>query len=111
MRWTLHRFTRGPKFVSQRIAILPYKGAALRQVVVRLRSRQSLTRTLSNGPGRTETLVKGTGQEKDVSEYLVLQRRMMKDREEPWMIWGTTEESDPATILGADTAEPAMTRG
>lgn len=111
MHWTLHKFTRGPKFVSHRIAVLPYKGAALRQVVVRLRSRQSLTRTVSNGLGRKEKPIREEEQEKDVSEYLVLQRRIMKDREEPWMVWGTTEESDLTTIVGVDTVESAMTRG
>ncbi|KAI4124125.1 MAG: hypothetical protein LQ338_004971 [Usnochroma carphineum] len=83
MRWTLHRFARGPKFVSQRIAMLPYKGAALRQVVVRLRSRQSLARLVSSGKNKPEEIVKGTGDEKEVSEYLVLQRRVMKNQEGP----------------------------
>lgn len=91
--------------------MLPYKGAALRQVVVRLRSRQSLTRTVANGFSRTEIFTQGEGQEKDVSEYLVLQRRMMKDREEPWMIWGTTEETDITTIVGADSLESMTARG
>ncbi|KAL8734418.1 MAG: hypothetical protein Q9181_003221 [Wetmoreana brouardii] len=99
VRWTLHRFSRGPKFVSQRIAMLPFKGSAIRQVVVRLQSRQTLVRVLSNGSSRPEELVKGTGEDKPVSEYLVLQRRMWQGEEEPWMIWGTTEETDPDTVL------------
>lgn len=87
--------------------MLPYKGAALRQVVVRLKSHQSLARLVSDGKNKSETLVKGTGENAKVSEYLVLQRRMMKDEEGPWMIWGTTEETDPASLLGPDTPKMA----
>ncbi|KAI4195697.1 MAG: hypothetical protein LQ350_007054 [Teloschistes chrysophthalmus] len=93
IRWTLHRFTRGPKFVSQRIAVLPLSGSAVRQVIVRLQSRQTLARVGSSGPGLMEDAYKQPDKEKAVSEYLVLQRRMWKGEEEPWMIWGTTEET------------------
>ena len=79
--------------------MLPFEGSALRQVIVFLKSRQSLARFVSSGPGRPEHLVKGTGEEKQVSEYLVLQRRIWKEREEPWMVWGTTNETDPDTVL------------
>lgn len=110
MRWTLHRFIQGPKFVSQRIAMLPYKGAALRQVVVRLQSSQSLARSVSNGKPRSETLVKGTGEEMQVSEYLVLQRRMVRDEEGPWLIWGTTNETDPETIHQLSISDPSVAK-
>ncbi|KAL8854890.1 MAG: hypothetical protein Q9221_000397 [Calogaya cf. arnoldii] len=99
LRWTLHKFIRAPKFVSQRVGVLPYKGSAIRQVVVRMRSRQSLARMVSRGPGRPDAQIQGTGEEKDVTEYLVLQRRIWKEIEEPWMIWGTTDETDPDTVL------------
>ncbi|KAL8994919.1 MAG: hypothetical protein Q9169_005256 [Polycauliona sp. 2 TL-2023] len=102
LRWTFHKLIRRPRFVSHRVAILPYKGSAIRQVVIRMRSRQSLARMVSRGPGRPDAPIQGTGEEKDVSEYLVLQRRQWKDVEEPWMIWGTTEETDPETVLSAN---------
>ncbi|KAL8659691.1 MAG: hypothetical protein Q9226_000316 [Calogaya cf. arnoldii] len=98
-RWNLHKFIRAPKFVSQRVGVLPYKGSAIRQVVVRMRSRQSLARMVSRGPGRPDAQIQGTGEEKDVTEYLVLQRRIWKEIEEPWMVWGTTDETDPDTVL------------
>ncbi|KAL8708274.1 MAG: hypothetical protein Q9220_006851 [cf. Caloplaca sp. 1 TL-2023] len=103
LHWTLHKYLRGPKFVSQRIAMLPYKGAAIRQVVVRLQSRQSLERTVSPGRDRSDGHPNEKDAGKTVSEYLVLQRRMWKEKEEPWMIWGTTEETDPNTVLASDT--------
>ena len=65
----------------------------MRQAVVKLHSKQSLARLKPNGD-----LVPGTGQVKDVSEYVVLQRRMWKEEEEPWMVWGTVEESDWRTV-------------
>ncbi|KAL8681497.1 MAG: hypothetical protein Q9186_002383 [Xanthomendoza sp. 1 TL-2023] len=110
LRWTLSKFTHGPKFVSHRVAVLPYKGSAIRQMVIRMRSRQSLARLVSGGPGRPEALVQGTGDEKLISEYLVLQRRMWKEMEEPWMIWGTTEETDPDTVLSSDAVVPATAK-
>ena len=65
------------------------KGNAIRQAVVRIRSRQSLARLNPNGQ-----VVKGTGEQKEVSEYVVVQKWMTKEVEQPWMVWGTVEESD-----------------
>ena len=66
---------------------------------------------VSRGSGRPDAPIKGTGEEKDVSEYLVLQRRIWKEVEEPWMVWGTTEETDPDVVLSADlpVQQPAKT--
>ena len=95
LRWILHKHTRQPRVVSHRAVILPVgKGAALRQAVVRVQSRQSLKRTKPYGE-----IVDGTGAEKDLMEYVVVQRRMMKEKEEPWMVWGTVEESDWKTVV------------
>ena len=72
------------------------KGAALRQAVVRLQSCQSLAKLDSNGE-----VVNGTGEIKRVKEYVVIQRRMWKEKEEPFMVWGTVEESDWKTAVFA----------
>lgn len=87
LRWTLHKYGRSPRIVSDRAARLPFEGTGIRQAVVRIRSRQSLTK-LKNGQA-----VPGTGQEKDMLEYVVLQRRFLKGQEDPWLIWGTMEET------------------
>ena len=69
------------------------KGAALRQAIVTLQSRQSLTYLKAGDEMRPYT-----GEAKEVKEYVVVQRRMWKEQEESWMVWGTTEESDwPST--------------
>ena len=73
--------------------MLPVKGVGLRQVVVRLRSRQSLARIIGRRGPDQDAVVEGTGEEKKVQEYLVLQRRIWKGKEQPWMVWGTTQES------------------
>ncbi|KAL9118566.1 MAG: hypothetical protein Q9187_004885, partial [Circinaria calcarea] len=69
-------------------------GAALRQAVVSLWTRQSLARIGPDGQ-----VTEGTGAEKVVQEYVVVQRRMWKEKEEPWMVWGTVEESDWKQIV------------
>ena len=66
----------------------------MRQVVVRLQSKQSLARIIPGSNGKEDTVVKGTGEAKDVTEYLVIQRRMLKGKESAWSVWGTTGESD-----------------
>ena len=97
LRWTLHKYTRRPRVVSHRAVALPMvEGAALRQAVVRLQSRQSLARIQAGGE-----MEPAAGEAQEVKEYVVIQRRMWKEQEEPWMVWGTVEESDwPCTIPG-----------
>jgi len=86
--WELVRYNKRAKVVSNRAANLPIEGAALRQAVVRICSTQRLTRYAPNGK-----LVKGTGKEKDVVEYVVIQRKYWQWKEGEWQIWGTTEET------------------
>lgn len=78
--------------------MLPVKGAAMRQAVVRIQSRQSLARILGVGPDGQEIIAKGTGQDKEIREYVVVQRRIWKGVEEPWVVWGTTEETNLSKI-------------
>ncbi|MCJ1288461.1 hypothetical protein MMC26_007819, partial [Xylographa opegraphella] len=94
LRWTLHQYIHRPRVVSHRAVVLPMaKGAALRQAVVALHSRQSLANVKAGGE-----LTPDTGEVKEIKEYVVVQRRMWKEQEEPWMVWGTIEESDwPST--------------
>ena len=63
--------------------------SALRQAVVQLKTRQSIERLLPNGH-----TVPGTGEITELTEYIVIQKRILKEKEEPWMIWGTVQESD-----------------
>ncbi len=64
------------------------EGMGLRQAVVRIASRQRLTRYKADG-----SVVPGSGREKDTVEYLVIQKKLEKSVEQDWMVWGTTEET------------------
>ena len=90
VQWELIRYNKRSKLVSDRAARLPVDGMAMRQAVVRISSKQKLTRWRTV-QGRDE-IIEGSGKEKDVVEYVVVQR-LWKDWEPgPWMVWGTTKE-------------------
>lgn len=74
--------------MSNRAATLPFDDAGVRQAVVRICSRQRLSRYKADG-----SLVAGTGEERDVMEYVVIQRMLWEGKENDWMVWGTTEET------------------
>lgn len=78
--------------------ILPVKAGAMRQAVVRIQSRQSLARIIGVGPDGQEMIAKGTGQEQEIREYVVVQRRIWKGVEGPWIVWGTTQETSLSKI-------------
>ena len=65
------------------------KGYAIRQAVVRIRSRQSLERFSAD-----DALVPGSGNAQEKIEYVVVQRNTIDNKESPWKVWGTTTESD-----------------
>lgn len=86
--WKLHKYTKFARVVSNRAVRLPFEDAGQRQAVVRVQSRQSLTKYNPDG-----SVVSGTGGEKEVKEYVVIQKRVLDGEEGPWFIWGTTEET------------------
>lgn len=94
VQWELVKYNKRAKVVSHRAARLPVDGAAVRQAVVRIASRQKLSRFDANG-----NLVKGTGKERDVVEYLVLQKAYLDWKGQDWQVWGTTEETKLETLM------------
>lgn len=90
--WTLHGYVGRPRVVSHRATTLPIddvreRKSALRQAVVRIVSRQSLRKVAGRGEAQGEAEVK------QITEYVVIQRRMWKGTEEPWILWGTVQET------------------
>lgn len=83
--------------MSNRAATLPFDDSGVRQAVVRICSRQRLSRYKADG-----SLVAGTGEERDVMEYVVIQRMLWEGKENDWMVWGTTEET---TLEAIDEAK------
>ena len=105
LKWTLHEFTGFPRIVSTNIISLEIENSALYQVVVRIKSLQSLVRIPANGSASD-----ATGKKK-MEEYVVLQRMMLKGEEDGWKIWGTIEESKVEDVLGDDTRDAALAVG
>ena len=95
LRWTSHSSVQQPRVVSHRVNMLPLiTRSALRQAVVQLKTRQSLERLLPDGRA-----MPGTGEVKEVTEYIVIQKRIINEKEDKWIVWGTVEESDWRSIL------------
>jgi protein MBA1 len=96
--WELVKYNSSPRIASNRAARLPIEGAAIRQAVVRIASKQKLTRWVKNKDTGKLEVAKGSGKEKDVVEYLVIQRQYEGWREGEWKVWGTTNESTLADV-------------
>ncbi|KAF4624816.1 hypothetical protein G7Y89_g13355 [Cudoniella acicularis] len=92
--WELVKYNRRAKLVGNRAARFPIDGAAVRQAVVRICSTQRLTRA------RNGVVVGGSGKEKDVVEYVVVQRTYSNWRPGDWQIWGTTRETSLEEVKG-----------
>ena len=75
------------------------KQSALRQVVLRMGTRQSLAKLRVSLDGNPDTIIAGTGEQKNVEEYLVLQKRILQAQEGDWVIWGTTDETNVKNII------------
>ncbi len=92
VKWELVDYNKRPRVITHRGARFPVEGAGVIQAVVRICSKQRLTRWRKERGGR-EVLVEGTGNEKDVVEYVVIQRTIERWKGEEWRIWGTTNEN------------------
>lgn len=88
MTWEHISFNRKCKVMSHRAATLGSDGAAIRQAVIRLDTRQKLSRYRANGE-----VIAPSEKAKDILEYVVIQKRTIKGKEQDWQIWGTTEET------------------
>ncbi|KAG0138491.1 hypothetical protein HOY82DRAFT_142987 [Tuber indicum] len=91
MEWRLHRMLSQPRVVSSKAHHYVGLGLNRRQAVVRLHSLQSLAKVTLGKRG--EVLSREGGEEKEVVEYLVIEKKYDKDIESPWSVWGTTEET------------------
>ncbi|CAD0109515.1 unnamed protein product [Aureobasidium uvarum] len=107
--WTLHNWTATPKIVSHKYMPMSLednkdktKQTTIQQVCVRMQSLQSLkkVRRVKQGNKTVEVIEEGSSAApKEVVEYLVVQRLCKRGKMGPWMVWGTTTESDPKEAL------------
>lgn len=83
---------------------LPMEESLVMQVVVRVKSTQSLERYVKGAGGKEDTAIKGPGDgPMTLVEYVVLQKTMIEGKEMNWRIWGTTQESKVEDVLGEDS--------
>lgn len=92
MSWKLLKYRRTPstnflgvRVLSDRATAIPdFPKSGIRQLVVRITSRQSTTTT----NGKTDAAASSTTKEKDCLEYLVIQNMRWNDQDKGWRIWG-----------------------
>lgn len=88
MAWKLVKMNGRPKIMSTKAVMIPGgEGNVIRQAVVRISSRQTMTMTDSKGrglPGSPES------REKDIVEYFVIQKIYRNWQDAEWQVWGTT---------------------
>ena len=66
---------------------------------------QSLERILKGTGEKSDVVIEETKVEpKKMMEYVVLQKRLIRGKEESWKIWGMTEETKPEDVLREDSA-------
>lgn len=108
--WSVHGYPTRPKVLSNRAVVLPLPTppgvdprkapkSAFRQAIVRINSEQSISKHFEDG--RIEQ-----GQVKPKSELFVLQKRMIRGKEENWMVWGTTKENSVEDLEDWGTVMP-----
>lgn len=91
VQWELVQYNNKSKVVCHRAARMPITGTAVRQAVVRIDSTQKLTRWERRGGESVQ--VEGTGREKFVREYVVIQQLIRDWQPQEWRVWGTTQET------------------
>lgn len=81
--------------------------SALYQVVVQIKSIQSLKGISKGRNAEKDTVVEDSkGKQNEVVEYLVMQKMMFRGREGSWKIWGTTEETDVKDVWKEQSSKP-----
>ncbi|KAK2758068.1 hypothetical protein FQN54_004475 [Arachnomyces sp. PD_36] len=115
LTWTLHKYYRSPplfstaQIMSDRATSLPgVTGAGLRQVVVRIRSRQS---TVKHVAGETEAEVEAGAalKQKDCVENVVIQKQMFGGKQGEWKVWGVAEDTTADDLDGPHFKGLSMT--
>ena len=90
------------RVVSNQVSNLPRDNCAIRQTVVKIQSQQRVLR-YDHGDKGKEKPIPGTDQWTPMTEYLVMQKRILDGVEESWRIWGMAEESSYQEVLEIDS--------
>ncbi|CAG7958726.1 unnamed protein product [Penicillium salamii] len=106
--WKLVKYLRGPsttftglRVVSDRATSIPeIPKSGIRQIVVRITSRQSTTTTQTQTNGSNTEVIPISSKEQDITEYIVVQNLRWNDKDHGWRVWGTT---NPTTLHATQT--------
>ncbi|OAX82246.1 hypothetical protein ACJ72_03409 [Emergomyces africanus] len=117
--WTLHKFIKfpfsttltGARVIADRAAQVGH-GIGIRQVVVRIQSRQSLVRPSpppESAPNNNKQSEASPveAKEQDSTEYIVLQKMLVGGKEGDWKVWGFANE----TKMEDMETNPAFAKG
>lgn len=88
VEWKRHKILGWPRVVSSKAHYYGGRGLLRRQAIVRIRSLQSLAKFTPKGE-----LVEGSDVPKEITEYVVIEKKYEGRKESAWYVWGTTEET------------------
>ncbi|KAF7717272.1 Uncharacterized protein PECH_007550 [Penicillium ucsense] len=100
---------RGARVMADRAIKIPdIANSGIRQIVVRLSSRQSVSKTTTASQNNTPSQeVTPAAKEQDCVEYVVIQQLIWHGKHADWQIWGTTNPTDLKTLM----TDPAFAPG
>ncbi|KAJ5152960.1 uncharacterized protein N7482_009438 [Penicillium canariense] len=106
--WTLvgNKFRSARVMADRAVKIPDMANSGVRQVVVRLASRQSMAKT-NTGRKTSPKDVVPAAREQDCVEYVVVQQLIWHGKYSDWQIWGTTQATDMKTL----NTDPAFAPG
>ncbi|KAL2866021.1 uncharacterized protein BJX67DRAFT_152350 [Aspergillus lucknowensis] len=112
--WSLDKYIRSPstfltgiRVVSDRATVIPeLPDSGVRQVVLRITSRQSTGKTQQQTPAGKRPAESPLPRQQDCTEYIVIQKLRWMGEEEAWRIWG---HATPTTL--EDLSSPFFAPG
>ncbi|KAL3483658.1 hypothetical protein BJX62DRAFT_75790 [Aspergillus germanicus] len=96
--WSLDQYIRGPstlftgiRVLADRLTEIPeLPNSSVRQVTVRITSRQSTGKIQQQKPGAKDVTEQPSTKSRDCTEYIVIQKFKWMGEEDEWRIWGQT---------------------
>ncbi|EEH34840.1 hypothetical protein PAAG_05887 [Paracoccidioides lutzii Pb01] len=112
--WTLDKYIKfpfsmtltGARVITDRAANIGH-GVGIRQIVVRIQSRQTLSRTPPPVTKEAQSKTPVRAKQQDSTEYIVLQRMVIGGKEKNWKVWGLAS----ATTMEDMETNPAFAQG
>ncbi|KAL3466786.1 hypothetical protein BJX64DRAFT_216713 [Aspergillus heterothallicus] len=117
--WALEKYNHSPstwftgvRVMADRLTEIPeLPNSSVRQVTVRITSRQSTGKIQKQKPGAKELVEQPAAKSQDCTEYIVIQKFKWMGEEDQWRIWGQTtattidDLSSPFFAIGISLAD------